>query len=227
MPLAGAGNQCTAGDLRPSWPGFGDGVSEHLFYSVNLQNVTGRACVTGGYVGVAAYDPAGHLIPAAEQRASMAPDVALSVGPGGSMHFSIGLPDVDIEAGGTECSTVVGALHLIPPNERTEVQVATPVSTGYPEALRQQLPRRAARERCDNQLNGPSPVRRMADAAPRLVAPLGLIQNGSRATLVVCGIGGHHRRAVLGLIALSALDTALRRRGRLGPHRSNRVPSPV
>lgn len=132
VPLAGAGNQCTAGDLRPSWPGFGNGASEHLFYSVNLQNVTGRACVTGGYVGVAAYDPAGHLIPAAEQRASMAPDVALSVGAGGSMHFSIGLPDVDIEAGGTECSTVVGALHLIPPNERTEVQVATPISTGYP-----------------------------------------------------------------------------------------------
>ena len=131
--LAGAGNQCTAGDLRPSWSGFGNGASEHLFYIVNLENVSGRACVTGGYVGVAAYDPDGLLIPASEDRApSMAPDNALSVRPGASMHFSIGLPDVDIEAGGTECSTVVGALHLIPPNERTDVQVATPVSTGYP-----------------------------------------------------------------------------------------------
>jgi hypothetical protein len=26
----------------------------------------------------------------------------------------------------------VGALHLIPPNERTAVQIATPISTGYP-----------------------------------------------------------------------------------------------
>lgn len=131
--LAGAGNQCTPGDLRASWPGFGNGASEHLFYVVNLENVSGRACVTGGYVGVAAYDPEGHVIPASENRASgMAPDEALSVGPGASMHFSVGLPDVDIEAGGTECTTVVGALHLIPPNETTDVQVATPISTGYP-----------------------------------------------------------------------------------------------
>jgi hypothetical protein len=111
----------------------GNGASQHLFYVVNLENVSGQACVTGGYVGVAAYDPEGRLIPASEQRApSMAPDDALSVAPGASMHFSIGLPDVDMEAGGTDCQTVVGALHLIPPNERTDVQVATPISTGYP-----------------------------------------------------------------------------------------------
>ncbi len=132
VALAGAGNQCTSGDLRPSWPGFGDGASGHLFYIVNLENVSGQACVTGGFVGVAAYDPEGRLIPASEERApSMAPDDALSVAPKASMHFSIGLPDVDIETG-TECSTVVGALHLIPPNEWTDVQVPTPISTGYP-----------------------------------------------------------------------------------------------
>jgi hypothetical protein len=132
VALAGAGNQCTPGDLRPSWPGLGDGASEHLFYIVNLENVSGRACVTGGFVGVAAYDPEGRLISASEERApSMAPDDALSVAPGASMHFSIGLPDVDIETG-TECSTVVGALHLIPPNEWTDVQVPTPINTGYP-----------------------------------------------------------------------------------------------
>jgi hypothetical protein len=119
--LAGAGNQCTAGDLRPSWLGFGDGASEHLFYVVNLENVSDRACVTGGYVGVAAYDPGGLLIPASEERApSMAPDVALSVGPGASMHFSIGLPDVDIEAGGTECSRWwVRSISSLPTRERT------------------------------------------------------------------------------------------------------------
>jgi hypothetical protein len=27
---------------------------------------------------------------------------------------------------------MVGALHLIPPNETTEVQIATPVTMGYP-----------------------------------------------------------------------------------------------
>jgi hypothetical protein len=55
----------------------------------------------------------------------------LSVVPGASLHFIIGLPDVDIVDGGTECSTMAGALHLIPPNETAEVQVATPVTMGY------------------------------------------------------------------------------------------------
>lgn len=135
VALAGVGNQCTAGDLRPSWVGQGNGASEHLFYAVNLENISGRACVTGGYVGVAAYDPEGRLIAASEQRApDMAPDVALSVSPGASVGFTIGFEDVDIEAGGTPCSTMVGALHLIPPNERTDVQVATPLAdgSGYP-----------------------------------------------------------------------------------------------
>ena len=133
MALAGAGNQCTAADLRPSWLGIGNGASEHLFYVVNLENVSQRPCVTGGYVGVAAYDPQGGLIPASEDRApGMAPDEALSVAPGASINFTIGLPDVDIETGGGECSTEVGALHLIPPNESTDVYVATPISTGYP-----------------------------------------------------------------------------------------------
>lgn len=133
LALAGAGNQCTAEDLRASWRPFGNGESEHLVYIVNLENVSGRACVTGGYVGVSAYDPQGRLIPASEDRApGMAPDIALSVAPGASINFSIGLADVDIAAGGTECSTVVGALHLIPPNETTALQVATPISTGYP-----------------------------------------------------------------------------------------------
>jgi hypothetical protein len=63
----------------------------------------------------------------------MAPDVALSVAPGTSANLSVGFEDVDIAAGGIECSTVVGGLHLIPPNEWTDVLVATPLSTGgYP-----------------------------------------------------------------------------------------------
>lgn len=134
MALAGAGNQCTAGDLRPSWRGFGNGASQHLFYVVNLENVSEEACVTGGFVGVAAYDPEGRLIPASEEHApSMAPDVALSVAPGTSVNFSVGFEDVDIAAGGIACSTVVGGLHLIPPNEWTTVPVATPLRTGgYP-----------------------------------------------------------------------------------------------
>lgn len=130
-----ASDQCTADDLQPSWPGTGNGASGNLFYVVNLRNASGATCVTGGYVGVSAYDPAGDLIAASASRGPLMgsnPPLTLSIAPGSSMHFIVGLPDVDEAAGGTECSTTVGALHLIPPNEKTELQIATPISTGYP-----------------------------------------------------------------------------------------------
>lgn len=134
VPAAPSSNQCTASDLQPSWPGTGNGASETLYFVVNLLNFSSATCVTGGYVGVSAYDPAGDLIAASESRDLMGSNSppTLSVAPGASLHFIIGLPDVDIADGGTECSTAVGALHLIPPDETAEVQVATPVTMGYP-----------------------------------------------------------------------------------------------
>ena len=62
----------------------------------------------------------------------LTPPPTLTFAPGASVHFTVGLPDVDAATGGTQCSVTVGALHLIPPNETTEVQIATPISTGYP-----------------------------------------------------------------------------------------------
>jgi hypothetical protein len=113
----------------------GDGASGTIYFEVNLVNSSSVTCVTGGYVGISAYDPAGHLIAATESRqvlsgASSPP--ALSVAPGTSVHFEVGFADVNESDGGTKCSITVGALHLIPPNETTEVQIATPVSSGYP-----------------------------------------------------------------------------------------------
>jgi hypothetical protein len=134
-PVALASHQCTANALKPSWPGTGNGASQHLFYVINVMNSSSATCVTGGYVGVSAYDPAGNLLAASETRqASLgSPGTpTLSVAPGTSVHFTVGLADSNISAGGTECSTRVGAFHLIPPNETTEVQVATPISSGYP-----------------------------------------------------------------------------------------------
>ncbi len=129
---APSANQCTASELRPSWPGAGDGATGHVYFVVNLLNSSSATCVTGGYVGVAAYDPAGELIAASESRDLMGSNSppTLSVAPGASMHFYRRLRRCGREAdGGTECSTTVGALHLIPPNETAEVQIATPVST--------------------------------------------------------------------------------------------------
>jgi hypothetical protein len=118
----------------PSWPGVGNGASGIIFYGVNLENTSPVSCVTGGYVGVAAYDPAGSLIAASALHDPMgaAAPPTLTVVPGSSLHFIVGLPDSDAEAGGSECAVTVGALHLIPPNETSEEQIATPISSGYP-----------------------------------------------------------------------------------------------
>ena len=91
----------------------------------------------GGYVGVSAYDPTGQLIAASamHEGTGLSRPPTLTVAPGASVHFTIGLPDVDAAAGGTQCSMTVGALHLIPPNETTEVQIATPISNGYPRCV--------------------------------------------------------------------------------------------
>jgi hypothetical protein len=134
LPATQASDQCTASQLQPSWPGMGNGASGTVFYVVNLLNSSPSTCVTGGYVGVSAYDPAGDLIAvsAMHEGTGLTPPPTLTIAPGASVHFTVGLPDMDEAAGGTQCSVTVGALHLIPPNKTIEVQIATPISTGYP-----------------------------------------------------------------------------------------------
>ena len=134
VPASLTNDQCTAGQMHPSWTGQGNGASGNLFYVVNLVNSSPSTCVTGGYVGVSTYDPPGHVIAASGTRDAMGTTSppTITVAPGATVHFVVGLPDVNEVAGGTECSTTVGALHLIPPSETTEVQIATPISTGYP-----------------------------------------------------------------------------------------------
>ena len=96
------GPQCTAGDLQPSWTGTGDGGGQSIYYVVNLLNSSPSTCVTGGYVGVSAYDPAGHLIAASDFHSPLDQSPpTLSVAPGASVHFSVGLADVDQTTGGT------------------------------------------------------------------------------------------------------------------------------
>jgi hypothetical protein len=134
IPAPQQNGQCMASQLQPSWPGDGNGASGHLYYSVNLLNSSAVTCVTGGYVGVSAYDPMGHLIAASAMRqgTGLSGPSTLSVAPGTSVYFTVGLPDVNQSDGGTSCAVTVGALHLIPPNETSEVQIATPISSGYP-----------------------------------------------------------------------------------------------
>jgi hypothetical protein len=56
---------------------------------------------------------------------------------GGSISFLVGFVDQSSVGDGTSCTSTVGALHLIPPNTTTEVQIATPLPAaespvGYP-----------------------------------------------------------------------------------------------
>jgi len=147
-------DQCMASQLQPSWLGMGNGASGHLYYGVNLLNSSPTSCVTGGYVGVSAYSPAGDLIAANESRDSMgmSSPPTLTVATGASVHFVVGLPDVVEATGGTECSTTVGALHLIPPNETSEVQIAHSDQCGIPQTVRRFFPGWSVAGRCDRKL---------------------------------------------------------------------------
>jgi hypothetical protein len=129
--------ECVASDLRPSWDSQGDGAAGTIYYNVNLANVSGASCTTGGYFGVSAYDPSGTLLASQDIREPMGAPAEVTVSPGGSISFAVGFVDQSSTGGGTPCTSTVGALHLIPPNTTTEVQIATPLpaaasTVGYP-----------------------------------------------------------------------------------------------
>jgi hypothetical protein len=122
---------CLAQDLKPTWTGNGNGASGVLYYPVNMTNVSSSACETGGYFGAAAYDPNGVLLVGTETRdPSLNPSAnssAVTVSPGATISFVVGFPDNN---GSTSCNTNVGSLHLTPPNDTSQLQVATPRQSG-------------------------------------------------------------------------------------------------
>lgn len=124
--------RCGAGELRPSWSGVGNGASGVVYYSIQVTNVGSTKCITAGYFGVSAYSPDGRLITSSDTRDSGLDNSAseLTVAPNGSVNFTIGLADNNPTQGGTACGTVVGALHLIPPNDTNSNQLATPLKNG-------------------------------------------------------------------------------------------------
>jgi hypothetical protein len=105
---------------------------------VNLLIVSSASCTTGGYFGVSAYDPSGRLLASQDIRESfMGVPPEVTVFPGGSISFAVGFVDESSIGGGAPCTSTVGALHLIPPNTTTELQIATPLpavesAVGYP-----------------------------------------------------------------------------------------------
>ncbi|MDQ6837878.1 MAG: DUF4232 domain-containing protein [Actinomycetota bacterium] len=105
-----------------------------MYYGVNVTNTSATRCLTGGFFGVSAYSPGGHLLASSDtQQRGLGPGAAtptLMVQPGASVHFTVGFADNVASAGGVSCGTVVGSLHLIPPNDTSSDQVATPMQRG-------------------------------------------------------------------------------------------------
>ena len=139
----GRAAECVPSDLRASWPNDRNGASGILYYSVNIENSGKSACQMTGYFGVSAYAPTGTLIAANDTReADLGTLGTIFLVPGAMAFFQVGFEDSNFQAGGTDCHTVVGSLHLIPPDQTSTQQVATPdpLSTGgYPPLCEQKL----------------------------------------------------------------------------------------
>ena len=96
-----------------------------------------------GYFGVSAYSPTGTLIAANDTReADLGTLGTILLVPGATAVFQVGFEDSDLQAGGANCHTVVGSLHLIPPDQTSTLEIATPdpLSTDrYPPLCEQKL----------------------------------------------------------------------------------------
>jgi hypothetical protein len=108
-----------------------------VYYGVTVTNTSSARCLTGGFFGVSAYSPDGRLVTSSDARAGGLTGTSgtsgtptLTVPPGSSIHFIVGFADNVASAGGAPCGTVVGSLHLIPPNDTSTDQVATPKQGG-------------------------------------------------------------------------------------------------
>ena len=142
-PDAGNSPECSTKSIAASWPNNRDGASGVLYYSVDIRNVAASTCHMSGYFGVSAFSPAGILIAANDSReADLGILGPVVLGPGASAQFQVGFQDSNLQAGGTDCHTVVGSLHLIPPDQTTSVQLATPDAlsdSGHPPLCEQKL----------------------------------------------------------------------------------------
>lgn len=128
--------ECSTPDIRVSWPEERDGASGILYYTVDVANPTTSACHIAGYFGVSAYSPAGTLIVGSDTReADLGLPGTVVLAPGVRAWFEVGFEDSDLQDGGSDCHTPVGSLHLIPPDQTTSLDLATPdplSEDGYP-----------------------------------------------------------------------------------------------
>lgn len=104
-------------------------------YVFEVTDRGGSPCPIGGYFGVSIYDQGGHLLNGSAQRTAnlpgtgSGPEQPITLQPGGVAHFKVEIGE--IPTGGASKCPVIGSFHLIPPNDRSGLQVSVPASDNY------------------------------------------------------------------------------------------------
>jgi Protein of unknown function (DUF4232) len=114
-----------ASDLALSFLG-GQGATGHGELGFVLRNTTAASCRTYGYPGVQFLDRSGTALPTDSTRTThdffgSTPVVALTVAPGASVSFRLGVTHG--AASSTGCATAYG-LQVIPPNDTVTLHVS-------------------------------------------------------------------------------------------------------
>lgn len=125
---SGAGPQCTAAGLALSFLG-GQGATGHGELGFALRN-TGAACSTGGYPGIQFLDQSGAALPTTPSHTTsdffgQLPLRELTLAPGQSVSFRLGVSHDGGGGASTDCATAYG-LQVIAPNDTATMRVQIP-----------------------------------------------------------------------------------------------------
>jgi hypothetical protein len=118
---------CRAAALHLSFLG-GQAATGHGLLGFALRNVSAGSCHTFGYPGILFLDGAGRPLPTTTIRTThdffgTAPLRSLTVAPGQTVSFRIGVTHFGPNGGANGCATAYG-LQVIPPNDTSTLHVA-------------------------------------------------------------------------------------------------------
>jgi Domain of unknown function (DUF4232) len=118
---------CRAATLAISYLG-SQGAAGHGVLGFALRNTGTASCGTVGYPGILFFDKSGKPLSTQVTRTTQdyfgsAPKVALTVAPGETVSFRIGVTHVP--AGNATCTTA-DAIQVIPPNDTSSMRISIP-----------------------------------------------------------------------------------------------------
>jgi hypothetical protein len=123
---------CRAATLALSFIG-SQGAAGHGLLGFAMKNTGSATCSSVGYPGIQFLDKSGKPLPTNSTRTTQdyfgsAPKVALTLAPGSTMSFRVGVTHVP--AGNATCTTAA-ALQVIPPNDTSTLSVSIPGGAYY------------------------------------------------------------------------------------------------